>query len=162
MYIPHPEPWLVDETLGEHLERRGVSRRDFVKFCSQMTVMLGLSQTMIPRVAEALQQVKRPSVIWASLMECTGCTESVLRSSDPSIGELVLDLVSLDFQENLQAAAGHEAEAALQAAMKENYGNYLLIVTGSASLAEDGVYCTIGGRTANEVLRETAAGTSRW
>jgi hydrogenase small subunit len=133
MYIPHPEPWLADETLGEHLERRGIDRRDFVKFCGQMTVMLGLGQSMIPKVAEALQQVKRPSVIWASLMECTGCTESVLRSADPSIGDLVLDLVSLDFQENLQAAAGHEAEAALQAAMKENYGKYLLIVTGSAS-----------------------------
>jgi hydrogenase small subunit len=160
MYIPHPEPWLADETLGEHLERRGVDRRDFLKFCGQMSVMLGLGQSMIPRVAEALQQVKRPSVIWASLMECTGCTESVLRSADPSIGELVLDLVSLDFQENLQAAAGHEAEAALQAAMKENYGKYLLIVTGSASLAEYGIYCTIGGRTANEVLRETAAGAA--
>jgi hydrogenase small subunit len=160
MYIPHPEPWLADETLGEHLERRGVSRRDFLTFCGQMTVMLGLGQSMIPRVAAALQQVRRPSVIWISLMECTGCTESVLRSADPSIGELVLDLVSLDFQENLQAAAGHEAEAALQAAMKENAGKYILIVTGSGSLAEDGIYCTIGGRTANEVLKEAAAGAA--
>ena len=160
MYYPHPEPWLDGETLGEHLERRGIDRRDFVKFCGHMTVMLGLGTAATPKVVEALQQVKRPSVIWASLMECTGCTESVLRSADPSIGDLVLDLISLDYQENLQAAAGHEAEAALQSAMKENYGKYLLIVTGSGSLAEDGIYCTIGGRTANEVLRETAAGAA--
>jgi hydrogenase small subunit len=160
MFHRTAEPWLPGETLGEHLDRRGVSRRDFLKFCGQMTVMLGLGQAMAPRVAEALQSVRKPSVLWASLMECTGCTESVLRTGDPSIGELIINLVSLDFQENLQAAAGHEAEAALQAAMKENYGKYLLVVTGSGSLAEDGVYCTIGGRTANDILIEMAGGAS--
>ena len=106
----------------------------------------------------ALAQERRPSVIWLSLQECTGCTESVLRTADPTIGELVLDLLSLDFQENLMAAAGDAAEEALHTAMEANRGDYILLVTGGVPLAEDGIYTMIAGRTAREILEEAGAG----
>lgn len=160
MYFPMKHAWTGDETLGEHLEREGVSRRDFLRFCGQITVMLGLGEAFIPKVAEALQNVRRPSVIWLQLQECTGCVESVLRTSDPTIGDLVLDLISLDYQHTLMAAAGSAAESALQAAMKENYGSYVLVVTGSVPTAENGIYLTIGGRTAREILEEAAEGAA--
>jgi NiFe hydrogenase small subunit HydA len=106
MYFPTAYPWADDETLGQYLERRGVSRRDFLTFCGSMAAVLGLGELATPRIAKALAAQKRPSVIWLSLQECTGCTESVLRTSDPTIGDLVLDVISLDFQDNLMAAAG--------------------------------------------------------
>jgi NiFe hydrogenase small subunit HydA len=106
MYYPMKHAWTGDETLGEHLEREGVSRRDFLRFCGEITVMLGLGQAMIPRVAEALQTVRRPSVVWLQLQECTGCVESALRTADPTIGDLLLDVVSLDYNHTLMAAAG--------------------------------------------------------
>ena len=62
--------------------------------------MLGISHALTPTVVKALQQVRRPSVIWLQLQECTGCVESVLRSADPSIGDLVLDLVLLSTSSN--------------------------------------------------------------
>jgi len=158
MYLPSTHPWADYETLAEHLEHRGVSRRDFLTFCGQMAAMLGLSSAMTPKVAAALAAQKRPSVIWLQLQECTGCVESVLRSGDPSIGDLVLDLVSLDYQHTIMAAAGHQAEGALQKAMKDNQGQYLLLVTGSIPLNDDGIYLTIGGRTAKEIIVETAKG----
>ncbi|HET7789516.1 MAG TPA: hydrogenase small subunit [Gemmatimonadales bacterium] len=158
MYFPTSHPWAEGETLGAYLERRGVSRRDFVKFCGEMTAILGLGTMITPKVAKALATVKRPSVVWLSLQECTGCTESVLRTEAPGIGDLVLDVVSLDFQENLMAAAGSYAEAALQDAMKKNAGEYLLVVTGSVPLNDDGIYLTIAGRTAKEILEEAAKG----
>jgi hydrogenase small subunit len=123
-----------------------------------MTAILGLASSMAPKVAQALAAIKRPSVIWLSLQECTGCTESVLRTASPTIGDLVLDVISLDFQENLMAAAGHQAEAALARAMEVNKGDYLLIVTGSVPLKENGIYTTIGGRTAKEILEEAGRG----
>ncbi len=156
MYFPMKHAWTGDETLGEHLERQGVSRRDFLRYCGQITVMLGLGEAFIPRVAEALQSVRRPSVVWLSLQECTGCTESVLRTADPTIGDLVLDLISLDFQENLMAAAGTAAEGALQAAMDENSGEYILVVTGSVPTELDGIYTMIAGRPARQILEEAA------
>lgn len=160
MYFPTSHAWTRDETLAEHLERRGVSRRDFLRFCSQITVMLGLGQALTPRVVEALQSLRRPSVIWLQLQECTGCVESVLRTSDPTLGDLVLDLISLDYQHTLMAAAGDAAESALRTSMEENSGEYILLVTGSVPLEENGIYLTIGGRTGREILEEAAAGAA--
>ena len=158
MYFPTSHPWAPDESLGTYLEGRGVSRREFLAYCAEMTAILGLASTMAPRVAEALAAIKRPSVVWLSLQECTGCTESVLRTASPTIGDLVLDVVSLDFQENLMAAAGHQAEAALQKAIAA--GNYLLVVTGSVPLNDGGIYLTIGGRTAKTILEEAGRGAT--
>ena len=160
MHQPTSQPWLQGENLGNYLEKRGVSRREFLVFCGQMTAALGLAGTMLPQVAAALAGQKRPSVVWLSLQECTGCFESVLRSAEPTIGNLLLDAVSLDFQENLMAAAGHAAEAALHDAMAKNKGAYILLVTGSIPLNDGGIYTTIGGRTAKEILEEAAKGAA--
>jgi hydrogenase small subunit len=160
MFYPTSHPWTEDQTLGEHLEARGVSRRDFIAFCAQISAVLGLGELASPRVAAALQAVKRPSVIWIQLQECTGCVESVLRTAEPTIGDLVLDLISLDYSHTLMAGAGHAVEAALQDAMKANFGKYVLIVTGSIPLNEGGIYTMIGGRTAKDILEEAAKGAA--
>jgi hydrogenase small subunit len=111
-------------------------------------------------VAHALQAVKRPSVIWLQLQECTGCVESVLRTAEPTIGDLVLDLVSLDYQETLMAGAGTAVEHALWKAVEDNRGKYILVVTGSIPLADDGIYTTIGGYTAKQILEDAAKGAA--
>ena len=156
MLAPYASPWSADQTLAEHLESRGVSRRDFVAWCSRMAVLLGISATGVPRVARAMQALKRPSVIWLQLQECTGCVESVVRTADPTIGDLVLDVVSLDYQHTLMAAAGDAAEQAKRFAMHQNAGKYLLVVTGSIPTKDNGIYTTVGGRTARELLVEAA------
>lgn len=158
MYLPTSHAWVEGETLGAYLEERGVSRRDFLTFCAEMTAILGVGSMMTPKVAHALATQKRPTVVWLSLQECTGCVESVLRTADPTIGDLLLDVVSLDYQHTIMAAAGHQAEAALQTAMAKNKGEYLLVVTGSIPLNDGGIYTTIGGRTAHEILVEAAKG----
>lgn len=160
MLVPHPVPWTDGETLGEHLAARGVTRREFLKFCGGLAAALGLDSFAVPQLAQALEELRRPSVVWIQLQECTGCVESVLRTADPTIGNLVLDLVSLDYSHTLMAAAGTAAERALQSAMKDNAGKYLLVVTGSVPLADNGIYTTIGGRTAKEILEEAAQGAA--
>ncbi len=160
MYNPTQRPWRAGEPLVEYLEESGVSRRDFLKFCAEMTVMIGAASAVTPRMVRALAALKRPTVVWLSLQECTGCVESVLRSATPTIGDLLLDVISLDFQENLMAAAGEAAERALHDSMTANQGNYILIVTGSIPTKENGMYTTIAGRTAETILREAAAGAS--
>ena len=160
MFLPTHPSIETGETLGDRLRSRGVSRREFLDFCGKLAIVLGLGELAGPRVARALQAVRRPSVIWIQLQECTGCVESVLRTVEPTIGNLVLEAVSLDYSHTIMAAAGHQAEAALQQAMKDNTGKYLLIVTGSVPLADGGVYTTIGGRTAKAVLEEAAQGAA--
>ncbi|MFI5209409.1 MAG: hydrogenase small subunit, partial [Gemmatimonadales bacterium] len=91
---------------------------------------------------------------------CTGCVESVLRTADPTIGDLVLNLISLDYQETLMAGAGTAVESAMQDSMKANAGKYILLVTGSIPTKDGGIYTTIGGRTAQDLLEEAAKGAA--
>jgi hydrogenase small subunit len=149
-------PWVESDTLGRHLESRGVSRRDFLQFCGEMAAILGVGSVAAARMARALESVRRPSVIWLQLQECTGCVESVLRTANPTIGDLILDVVSLDYNHTLMAGAGAAVEKAKQAAMAANKGKYLLVVTGSIPTKEGGIYTMVGGRTAQDLLEEAA------
>jgi hydrogenase small subunit len=160
MLTPSAYGWTEDEALGKHLKSRGVSRRDFVKFCGDIAVALGLGVAAGPRIAKALEAVKRPTVIWLQLQECTGCVESVIRTADPTIGDLVLDLVSLDYNHTLMAGAGTAVEKAKQSSMAANKGKYILVVTGSVPTKEGGIYTMVGGRTADDLLREAADGAA--
>ena len=146
------------ESFADHMESRGVSRRDFLSFCSSMAAALALPVGSSEVMAEALAAAKRPTVIWLSFQECTGCTESITRSHTPTVENLIFDFISLDYHHTLQAAAGFQAEEARDHAMKEAYGKYLLIVDGSIPTKDGGVYSTIAGRTNLSMLEEVAAG----
>ncbi len=136
-----------------------VDRREFLRVCTLALAAVGLPYSAAARAARALAAKKlKPSVIWLHFQECTGCTESLLRTSHPAVAELILDLVSLDYHETLFAAAGGQAERALQKAMKEGAGKYVLVVEGAIPTKDNGIYCKIGDRTALEILREAAAG----
>jgi len=112
---------------------------------------------MVPRIAEALESAKRPSVIWLPFQECTGCTESITRAHSATIESMIFEAISLDYQHTLQAAAGDAAEHAREKAMKDNWGKYLLVVDGSVPTADAG-YGTIAGVSNLEMLKEAAAG----
>jgi hydrogenase small subunit len=124
--------------LIDTLVRQGVSRRTFLKYCATLASMMALPPSAGLAMAEAMAASRRPSVIWLPFQECTGCTESITRSHSPTIEGMIFDMISLDYQETLMAAAGFQAEEALHSAMKDNYGKYLLIVDGSIPLGVDG------------------------
>lgn len=133
-----------------------VSRRDFLKFCGMMAVGMGLPVSMGAKIAEAAEKAKkRPPVIWIHGQECTGCTESLLRSGHPTVEHLILDLISLDYHETLNAGAGFQAEEALHKSMEENRGQYILVVEGATPTKDEGIYCKVGGRTFIDIVRET-------
>ncbi len=160
MSFAAPSWFPATESVEAELARRGVTRREFMEYCSSLCIVLGVGKSEAPKMAAAILADRRPSVIWIQLQECTGCVESVIRTSEPSIGTLVLDQISLDFSHTLMAAAGHAAESAAAAAMAAEKGKYLLVVTGSVPLADDGMYLTIGGRTAKVILEEAAEGAA--
>ncbi|HUI28550.1 MAG TPA: hydrogenase small subunit [Candidatus Kryptonia bacterium] len=153
---------LESETIGQHLVRCGVSRREFLEFCASLMVAapFGLALTNKARASEVAREVaqaRRPSVIWLHFQDCTGCTETLLRTSKPDLAELILHLVSLDYHETLMAAAGKQAEEALATAMKENAGKYVLVVEGSIPRKDKGIYMKLAGRPALQVLEEVGS-----
>ncbi|MEJ2128470.1 MAG: hydrogenase small subunit [Woeseiaceae bacterium] len=144
-----------DQNLGDYLRLQGVSRRGFLKFCSATASLMALPPSAVAQVAEALATARRPSVIWLSFQECTGCTESLTRSHAPTVESLIFDAISLDYHHTLQAAAGHGAEAAREAAMEENSGEYILVVDGSIPI-DNPAYSTIAGISNLDMLKEAA------
>lgn len=151
---------MKDDNALAFLRARGISRRGFLKFCAATASMMGLPPTMAPAIAQALTSVQRPSVIWLSFQECTGCTESLTRSHSPALENLIFDAISLDYHHTLQAASGEAAEEARHRAMEKFYGQYLVLVDGSVPVKDGGVYSTIAGMTNLEMLKETAAGAA--
>src|SRR5512144_115414 len=135
----------------------GVSRRDFLKVCTAAAAAVGLPASAAEKMAEKVAAGKKPSVIWLHFQECTGCTESLLRASHPDVGELILDLISLDYHETLFAAAGHPIEEALDQAMQAHAGKFILIVEGAIPVKDGGIYCQIGGKNAVDLVQKVAA-----
>lgn len=148
---------MTDGNDSQHLEQFGlISRRDFLKFCSVAAAAMGLPLGMGVKIAEAVAASKRPPVIWLSGQECTGCTETLLRATHPTVDSLLLNLISLDYHETLSTPSGHLAEEAKKKSLEENKGNFILVVEGAIPTKDGGIYCKIGGRTMLEILQATA------
>ncbi|MDB1122369.1 hydrogenase 2 small subunit [Vibrio algarum] len=143
------------------LEYNGVSRRSFMKFCAGLAATMGITQANAAQtVADAITQSKRPPVIWIGAQECTGCTESLLRSTHPTIENLILNMISLEYHEVLSAAAGHKVEENKHHAMEKYKGEYVLVVDGSIPIKDGGVYCMVAGKPIVEHIKEAAEGAA--
>ncbi len=139
----------------EKLESKGVSRREFMKFCTYLTATMGLSSSFIPKVAEVFAApTQRPPVIWLHFGECTGCSEAVLRTQYPYADDLVLEILSVEYHETIMAAAGQQAEDQLHAAVKKYEGKFICVVEGGIATKYNGAYGKIGGRTFLEIGKD--------
>jgi len=144
------------ETYYDLMRRQGISRRSFLKFCSLTAASLGLGDAGAQQIAQAMQTKPRTPVIWLHGLECTCCSESFIRSAHPLAKDVVLSMISLDYDDTLMAAAGHQAEEALEQTIAKYKGNYILAVEGNPPLADDGIYCIPGGKPFVDKLRHVA------
>ncbi len=171
---------MSDESIYQEMKKSGVTRREFFKFSGLVAGAIGLTalppldasglpaslngpaqqNQAVKLVAKALQTKQRLPVIWLELQDCAGCSEALTRSQSPTLVNLVLNSITIEYHETLSAAAGFQAEEAKQSAMKKYAGKYILVVEGAVSPKDDGIYCTIGGRSSVDLLQEAAAGAA--
>ena len=165
------------KNIYEEMKESGFSRRGFIKFCSVLAGAMGLDlgsplaakgetgkvvrgRLPINFVARALSSKPRLPVIWLEFQDCCGCSEALTRSQSPTLVDLVLSQITVEYHETLSAAAGFQVEDAKTAAMKKYAGKYVLVIEGSISPKDGGVYCTIGGKSSLALLKEAAAGAA--
>lgn len=125
-----------------------------MKFCGAMAATLALPATYRTTIAEALAKATKPVLVWLEFQDCAGNSESTLRSPNPTVADIVLDTLSWEYHELIMAGAGKQAEAQLQKVVRDHKGQYLVAVEGAIPLNDDGVYCTIGGRSALDIAKQ--------
>ncbi|MEC6814750.1 hydrogenase small subunit [Photobacterium toruni] len=150
---------LREGSFQKKLEQNGFTRRDFMIWSATITSLLALPLPFSTMVAEAAELSDRVPLIWLSLAECTGCSESLVRSTTPDISTLLFEHVSLEYQEVLMAAAGDQAEENLDNAMKAYKGQYLLAAEGAVPTANNGTFLTLGSKaeTGVSLIKRVAA-----
>jgi hypothetical protein len=109
---------MLQDSVQAAAVKQGVSRRDFLKFCSMMAGILAMPRSYAARIERALATPARLPVIWLEMQDCAGCTEALLRATQPTVAQLVLDVLSVDYHETIMAASGNLAEEAKQATIK--------------------------------------------
>lgn len=145
--------------LYEQLAARGVTRRDFLKFCGSVAALLGMSEAMAPTIASAVEGATAGGLtpaIWLEGGLCTGCTESVAQSTYPDVATIVLDILSLNAQDTLSWAQGKQFEEAAKQTAEKYPGKFILIYEGSVMQGWDGHALIIGEGTGLQVLEEFA------
>ena len=136
------------------------TRRQLMQFCAGVAATMGLSSAAGVRMAEAAISPARPPVIWLHGQECTGCTESLLRSYHPTLEALLLDVISLDYHDTLCVGAGKQALDYKHAMMEKHKGAYILVTEGGTPMKDGGIYCKVGGKPQAELIREAAEGAA--
>ncbi|GGP57878.1 nickel-dependent hydrogenase small subunit [Shewanella saliphila] len=145
-------------TLQQKMADLGISRRDFIKWTASVTAMLALPLPFSNLVAQAAELADRVPLIWLHMAECTGCSESLIRTDSPNLDTLIFDHISLEYHETLMAASGWQAEENLEHALETYKGRYLLAVEGAVPTANNGAFLTVGckGHTGLHIVKEAA------
>lgn len=144
------------ETFYDVIRRQGITRRSFTKFCSLTAASLGFGPGAATAMAQALETNERVPVIWMHGLECTCCSESFIRSAHPLAKDVILSMISLDYDDTIMAAAGHQAESIIEETIAKYDGQYILACEGNPPLNQEGMSCIIGGRPYLEQLKKAA------
>jgi hydrogenase small subunit len=115
-----------------------VTRREFIKYLAASAVAAGVAQTSLGRLSEALAASSKPPVVWLQGASCSGCSVSLLNSAAPSVDDVLLGTIDMQYHPTLMAAAGDMAVAAATDAL--NTGFALLVVEGAVP---DNPYCSV-------------------
>lgn len=148
-----------DQKFYDQLAARGVTRRDFLKFCGSVAAMIGVSETMVPTIAAAVEQAAATDLypaLWLNGGSCTGCTESAAQSTNPDVASIVLDILSINYFETIMYATGKEAADAWKKTAEEFAGKFILIYEGSVMKGWDGNALMVEGESSLKILDEVA------
>ena len=146
----------MGQTIWESMEKKGYSRRQFIQFCTAAAAAAGFAKSGVAQVVSAFEKKEKPAVVWMHFQECTCCSESFIRASHPIVADALLDVLSLNYTETLMAPSGFQAEKSLNDTIKNNKGKYIVLIEGAVPTKDGGVYCMIGGKTAESILQEVS------
>ncbi len=154
----HPKNQLDESNLEAAMESLEIKNDEVNRWVSMVTANMQLHPKFEEVVQKGVKTLNKIPIIWLELSDCSGNSEAFIKSANPSIEDLIFDYISLDYHELLMSASGDESESALEDIIKNQRGEYVLIVEGAVPLGMDGKYLRIGskGETGIELLKRCA------
>ena len=154
----HPHNKLDSSHLEHALESIEKDKDDLNRWVSMVTASMQLHPSFETHVGSAVQTLNRLPIIWLELSDCSGNSEAFIKSTNPTIEDLIFNYISLDYHELLMSASAEQSESQLEQIIKLEKGRYLLIVEGAVPLGMDGKFLRIGtkGETGLSLLQRCA------
>ena len=94
---------------------------------------------------------ERPPVFWVQGQGCTGCSVTLLNSTHPSIADVLLKIISLEFHPTVMAAEGEGAYEHMMRVAEKFKGKFIFAVEGAVPVAHDGKCCVVAEADHHEV-----------
>ena len=154
----HPRNSLSTDNLESAMESLDIAKKDVNSWVSMVTASMQLHPNFEEVVDEGVKALNKVPIIWLELADCSGNSEAFIKSTNPSIEDLIFDYISLDYHELVMSASGNQSETILEDIIKNQKGEYILVVEGAVPLAMNGKYLRIGpnGQTGIDLLRKCA------
>lgn len=154
----HPRNNLTTKNLESAMEMLDIGKQEVNSWISMVTANMQLHPSFEQVVEGAVCSLNKVPIIWLELSDCSGNSEAFIKSTNPAVEDLIFDYVSLDYHELIMSASGDQSETILEDIIKNQKGEYVLIVEGAVPMAMDGKYLRIGpkGETGLELLKKTA------
>ena len=154
----HPRNNLTTDNLESAMESLDIAKHEVNSWVSMVTANMKLHPNFEEVVEKGVKTLNKVPIVWLELADCSGNSEAFIKSTNPAIEDLIFDYISLDYHELLMSASGDQSESILEDIIKNQKGEYILIVEGAVPLAMDGKYLRIGpkGETGLELLRKCA------
>lgn len=133
-----------------------ITRRKFIGLSVRLAAAMGLGSSAIPRIAEALEEIRSGTVpvLWLQGLSCSGCSVSLLNSDNPGPLRILTRYLSVLFHSTLSTATGEVGMAIVRDRI--DAGGYCLIVEGSVPQGMPGA-CKMGGDYFTDQLLTAAA-----
>ncbi len=154
----HPRNKLDKTHLESALASIEKDKQTFNRWISMVTASMQLHPSFEKHVGNAITTLNKIPVIWLELSDCSGNSEAFIKSTNPSIEDLIFNYISLDYHELIMSASSDQSESLLESIIKTDKGKYILIVEGAVPLAMDGKFLRIGtkGETGISLLQRCA------
>ena len=154
----HPRNNLTTDNLEAAMASLDIGKHEVNSWVSMVTADMQLHPSFEEVVEEGVKTLNKVPIIWLELADCSGNSEAFIKSTNPAIEDLIFDYISLDYHELLMSASGDQSETVLEDIIKNQKGEYVLIVEGAVPLAMDGKFLRIGpkGETGLELLKKCA------
>ena len=124
-----------------------ITRKKFLQIFSGSIAGIALSNLWLPKLLQAANVKNgkgRLPIVWFQGQNCSGCSVSFINTEYPSADEVLIEVITLEYNPTVMAATGDVAVEVLERMISDEKGKYILAIEGSIPVDIDGNYCNVG------------------